>query len=51
MNAASDVSMRAIPDIQTSFHPLKAFALLGALALGAAFCVASYGLDVSVGFF
>jgi hypothetical protein len=50
MNAASDVSVRAI-QTQTSFNPLMSIALLCALVLGTAFCLATFGLDISAGFF
>ena len=51
MNAASDVSVRAIPETQTSFNPLMSLALLCALVLGTSFCLATFGLDISAGFF
>jgi hypothetical protein len=51
MDAASDVSVRAIPETQTSFNPLMSIALLCALVLGTAFCMATFGLDISAGFF
>jgi len=51
MNAASHVSVRAIPETQTSFNPLMSLALLCALVLGTSFCLATFGLDISAGFF
>jgi len=52
MNAASDASVRAIPETQTSFNnPLMSIALLCALILGTSFCLATFGLDISAGFF
>jgi hypothetical protein len=51
MNAASDVSVRAIPETQTSFNPLMSIALLCALVLATSFCLATFGLDISAGFF
>jgi hypothetical protein len=51
MNAASDVSVRDIPETQTSFNPLMSLALLCALVLGTSFCLATFGLDISAGFF
>lgn len=51
MNAASDVSVRAIPETQTSFNPLMSIALVCALILGTSFCLATFGLDISAGFF
>ena len=51
MNAISSVSTRAIPTTQADVHPLMTFVLLGGLILGATLCVASFGLDLSAGFF
>jgi hypothetical protein len=51
MSSISNVSIRAIPETRTGFHPLKAIALSCSLVLGAALCLASYGLDLSPGFF
>jgi hypothetical protein len=51
MNAASDVSVRAIPETQTSLNPLMSIALLCALVLATSFCLATFGLDISAGFF
>jgi hypothetical protein len=51
MSSISNVSIRAIPETQTGFHPLKTIALSCGLVLGAALCMASYGLDLSAGFF
>jgi hypothetical protein len=51
MNAISNVSTRAIPTTQADVHPLMTLALLGGLILGATLCVASFGLDLSSGFF
>jgi len=51
MNAASDVSVRAIPETKKSFNPLMSLALLCALVLGTSFCLATFGLDISAGFF
>ena len=51
MSSISNVSIRAIPETQTGFHPLKAIALSCSLVLGAALCLACYGLDLSPGFF
>jgi hypothetical protein len=51
MNAASDVSLRAIPDTRTNFNPLMSIALLCAVVLGASLCLATFGLDLSPGFF
>jgi hypothetical protein len=49
MNAAADVSMHAIPE--TRINPLTSIALFCALVLGASLCVATFGLDMSAGFF
>ena len=51
MNSISNVSIRAIPETQTGLHSLKAITLFCGLVLGAAFCLATYGLDLSAGFF
>jgi hypothetical protein len=51
MNIISSVSVRAIPDTRTDVHPLMPIALFSTLVVGAALCVATYGLDLSVGFF
>ena len=51
MSAISNVSTGAIPTSQADVHPLMSFALLGGLILGATLCVASFGLDLSAGFF
>jgi hypothetical protein len=57
MNSISNVSMRAIPDTQTNvlsvktILSLKAIALFCGLVLGASLCLATYGLDLSAGFF
>ena len=50
MNAASDVSARAVPETQ-SFNPLMSIALLCAMVLATSFCLATFGLDISAGFF
>jgi hypothetical protein len=57
MSSISNVSMRAIPDTQTNvlsvktILSLKAIALFCGLVLGASLCLATYGLDLSAGFF
>jgi hypothetical protein len=43
--------MPAIPATQTNVHPLKITALLCGLVLGAVLCRATFGLDLSAGFF
>jgi hypothetical protein len=51
MNSISNVSIRAIAETQTGLHPLKTIALFCGLVLGASLCLATYGLDLSAGFF
>jgi hypothetical protein len=63
MNVVSRVSMRAIPDTQTNVPSLnaihsfktilsfKTIALFCGLVLGVSLCLATYGLDLSAGFF
>jgi len=51
MNAISSVSIRAISDTRTDVHPLVPIALFCTLVFGAALCFATYGLDLSAGFF
>jgi hypothetical protein len=57
MNSISNVSMRSIPNTQTNvlsvktILSLKAIALFCGLVLGASLCLATYGLDLSAGFF
>ena len=51
MSSISNVSIRAIPETKAGRHPLKTIALFCALVLGASVCLATYGLDLSAGFF
>jgi hypothetical protein len=51
MNTISNVSMRAIPATRSDIHPLMTVALFGGFVLGAVLCMATYGLDLSAGFF
>jgi hypothetical protein len=51
MNAISNVSIRAIPATQSDVHPLKTVVLFCGFALGVLLCAATYGLDLSTGFF
>ena len=51
MNTISNIFMRAIPETQTSVHPLKTIALFCGIGFAASLCMASFGLDMSVGFF
>lgn len=48
MSSISSVSVR---ETQTGLHPLKAITLFCGLVLGASVCLATYGLDLSAGFF
>lgn len=51
MDAISSVAIHAIPETQTGVQPLTIVALLCGVVLGASLCVATYGLDLSAGFF
>ena len=51
MTATSNVSTRAIPETQTDVHPLNTIAVFCALVLGVSLCLATYGLDLSAGYF
>ena len=51
MNFISNVSIRAIPETQTGVRPLKIIVLFCGLVLGASLSLATYGLDLSAGFF
>jgi regulator of sigma D len=51
MSAISNGSARAIARTQADVHPLMIIALCCALVFGAAFCAASFGLDLSAGLF
>jgi hypothetical protein len=51
MSAISNGSARAIARTQADVHPLMIIALCCALVFGAAFCAASFGLDLSSGLF
>jgi hypothetical protein len=51
MNIISSASARAIPDTKIALHPAASVAVFFGLLLGAAFCMAAYGMDLSVGFF
>jgi hypothetical protein len=48
MNALSSAYL---PAARTHFLPLKTLALLCGFVLGSFLCVATYGLDISPGFF
>jgi hypothetical protein len=51
MNAISNVSLRAFPDTRNDIHPLQTIALFCGFALVILVCAATYGLDLSAGFF
>ena len=51
MSAISDVSLRALPDTRNDIHPLKTIFLFCGFALATLLCAATYGLDLSAGFF
>ena len=51
MTATSSISTRTIPEIHTHIHALKAIAVFCAVVFGGSRCMATYGLDLSVGFF
>ncbi|MDX6459925.1 MAG: hypothetical protein QOE55_3622 [Acidobacteriaceae bacterium] len=51
MNAVSNVYMGAIPETQTSVHPLKTIALFCSIGFAGSLCMASFGLDIGAGFF
>jgi hypothetical protein len=40
-----------LPAVEVPAHPLKAIAVFLGLAVGSYACIATYGLDLSVGFF
>jgi hypothetical protein len=48
MSALANVYIRAA---RTQVHPLKAIALFCGLVLGSFLCMATYGLDLSPGFY
>jgi hypothetical protein len=51
MSVISNVSTRAIPDTRIALHPVVNIAVFFGLLLAAAFCLATYGMDLSAGFF
>jgi hypothetical protein len=51
MNVISDVSLHAISETQPDSHAIRTTAVLCAIAVGAALYFASFGLDLSAGFF
>jgi hypothetical protein len=51
MTATPNVSTLANSETQTHVHPLNIIAVFCALVLGVSLCLATYGLDLSAGFF
>jgi hypothetical protein len=51
MNSVSSVSIRTISETQAGLHSLKTITLFCGLVFGACLCLATYGLDLSTGFF
>jgi hypothetical protein len=51
MNAISEVSTRAVPERQTNVHAVNVIAVICGLGVVVFVCLATYGLDMSVGFF
>ena len=52
MTARSNVCTRAVPEDQTDVHPLSSVAEFWVLVvLSTSLCLATYGLDLSAGFF
>jgi hypothetical protein len=51
MNAISEVSTRAVPEGQAKVFALNVIAIICGLGVVVFVCLASSGLDMSVGFF
>ena len=51
MNAISQVSKRAVPETQTNVYTLNVIAIICGLGVVVFVCLATSGLDMSVGFF
>jgi hypothetical protein len=51
MNAISEVFTRAIPERQAKVHALNVIAIICGLGVVVFVCLATSGLDMSVGFF
>jgi hypothetical protein len=51
MNAISNASVSAVPETHTDFTPFRTIALLCGVGLFVSLLYATYGLDMSVGFF
>ena len=51
MNAISEVSTRAVSETQTNVYILNMIAMICGLGIVVCVCLATSGLDMSVGFF
>jgi hypothetical protein len=51
MNAISEVSTRAVPERQATVYALNVIAIICGLGVVVVVCLATSGLDMSVGFF
>jgi hypothetical protein len=51
MNAISAVLIQAVPETNTESHPIRTIALYCCLGLVVSLCLATSGLDVSVGLY
>jgi hypothetical protein len=51
MNAISEVSTRAVSERQTNAYALNVIAIICGLGVIVFACLATFGLDMSVGFF
>ena len=51
MNAISEVSTRAVPERQANVYALNEIAIICGLGVVVFVCLATSGLDMSVGFF
>jgi hypothetical protein len=51
MNAISEVSRRAVPERQANVYALNVIAIICGLGVVVFVCLATSGLDMSVGFF
>jgi hypothetical protein len=51
MNAIPEVTTRAVPETQTNVHTLNVIAIICGLGVVMFVCLATSGLDMSVGFF
>jgi hypothetical protein len=51
MNAISEVSAQAVPETRTNVYILNVLAIICGIGLVVLACLATSGLDMSVGFF